>query len=139
MLKGTETIRVDWSADSGNPPGSALKGTFWIVPTMGFAVLRSERSRRPTPSSSWKTIEETVCEDFVRVGELWLPSKATRKQSQYWDDGEYEPETRELHATFAAWKINQAVDAATFRLEFPKGTLVTDTIRDLRYTKGKLE
>lgn len=137
-MDGRSTVRIDWSMEDVDPPHSGLSGSFWIAPDLGFAVVRSERSRRPNSSVSWKVIEETVCEDFIQVGELWLPRKASRKENRFWDDGEYETGTRELHAAFEGWRLNQSLDAKLFRLVFPKGTHVNDMVRGLRFKKGEI-
>jgi len=89
-IDGREAVRVEWSMDSMNPPGSAVAGVLWFGRDLGYAVIHSENSRRPTPDSPWKKIAESKCYDFALVGGVWLPCRITLVEHTYWDDGFYE-------------------------------------------------
>ena len=124
-VDGLDAVRVEWSMDSLNPPGSAMAGVFWIAPGLGHAVIRSERSRRPTPESPWTKIAALQCRQFASVGGVWLPGRITLVEHRYWDDGFYEFK-RDLDARFEQWKVDENLGDNWFRLEFPEGTKVTD-------------
>ncbi len=124
-VDGLDTVRVEWSMDSRNPPGSAMAGVFWIAPALGHSVIRSERSRRPTPDSPWKKIADLRCAQFASVGGVWLPRRITLVEHSYWDDGFYEFK-RELDTRFDQWKVDENPGDKSFKLEFPKGTQVVD-------------
>jgi len=139
VIGGRRAIRLDFTADSQNPPGSALKGTIWLAPEFGYAVLRSELERRPTPSSPWKPVSVVECGDYANVDAVWLPRWAKTVEHTYWDNGDYELK-RELSATFADWKVNQELKAGTFSLQFPKGTVVVDHTRGgVTYVQGRID
>lgn len=139
QVDGHGTLRVQWSADSANPPGSAFAGVYWFAPDLGYAPVRIERTRRPTPGSPWKKIAEFHCEGFKLVSGIWLPQKVALVAHSYWDDGSYELE-RELDAVFENWAVADKIDEKVFRLEFPKGTWVTDRVRGgSTYVKGRID
>jgi hypothetical protein len=138
-IDGHETVRVEWSMDSMNPPGSAMSGVLWFARDLGYAMIRSQRSRQPTPNTPWKQIAESKYEKFTCVGGIWLPGGVTFCEHSYWDDGFYELK-RELEVTFENWKVDEKLDEKFFRLEFPKGAWVMDHARGGSiYVKGRID
>lgn len=136
-VSGHDAIRLQWQADDQGAP-SARRGTYWTVPALGFAVVKSEMMRRPDPQSPWRVVEQTEAAEFSPHGSLWLPSKVKYIEHTYYDDGGYEL-TRETEVEFEGWEFNKTYSEDTFKLDFPDGTLVHDQRgRGLRYVKGRI-
>jgi len=138
-LDGVETVRLGWSADEPDRPGAARRGLYWIAPGLGHAVIRTQSSRRPGAEMAWKVVEENRSEGFREYHGIWLPSKVHYSAFRYSNDGNTYELAHEIIASFESWIINQTLDAKTFRLEFPAGTLVTDLLNGGRtYIKGAI-
>src|SRR5262249_49009543 len=137
-LDGVETVRISWSSDVSDHPGASRRGLYWIAPALGYAVVRTQSSRRPAVDMAWKVVEENRSEGFKEYAGVWLPARVHYFLYAYYDDGHYEL-SREIIASFKSWIVNQTLDAKTFRVEFPAGTLVTDFLNGGRsYVKGSI-
>lgn len=132
-----EALKVSWETPSQNPPGSAVNGTYWIAPAMGYSPLRMVFGRRLTPTAPWKEILRIENEGWLQVDGLWVPTKVGYTHHQYYNDGDYEL-VRELAATFEDWRLNRPVKDADYEIEFPDGTIVRDLLHDKTYVKGRV-
>jgi hypothetical protein len=133
-----EAVRLTWSVDK--PDGDALRGTYWIAPGLGYAVVRETMERRlKDPASPWREIVRKEGAGFDHVGGVWLPGRVSSTRHHYYDTGEYEF-GEELVAEFEKWAVNVPITDATFRLDFPDGTWVKDYTRGgEKYVKGKVD
>jgi hypothetical protein len=127
-VDGIEVVELNWDSQDLPPGQSARKGTLFVAPDFGYAVVRSERMLRPKPGFDWKPQIQVDNRDFVRRGPLWLPSKSHYSKHSYYDDGGYELD-QEYTVDFSDCVVNQPHRPETFQIEFPSGTLVTDRIK----------
>ena len=101
-------------------------------------VIRSQSSRRPAAEMAWKVVAESRSERFTEHRGAWLPAKVRSSSFRYGNNGSYEL-SNELICSFEDWVVNPPVDAKTFRLHFPAGTPVTDSVIGYRtYLEGAL-
>lgn len=139
QVSGYGTVRIDWLIEGApGPTGTAMKGSYWLAPSLGHAPVRTEMSRRVGSSGPWRTILSREAEEFTDHGGVWLPGKVVLKRSGAWDDGGYELQS-ELVATFEGWRVNHDVPPGRFEILFPDGTVILDETRGgERYVKGQI-
>ncbi len=117
--------------------GEAFRFVYWLAPELGHAPVEYDRLRKPSTTMGWRIVDHFVSQGFVEVEGVWLPSAIHVTEHGYNDDGGYDLE-QDFVATFEKWKINQRLKPETFRISFPAGAWVTDEIRGVTYTKGKI-
>jgi hypothetical protein len=137
LIDGVGTMRITWESEEIEPVGAARKGTFWVQPSRGYAVVRSEEYARVDPNSEWLFSMRYEWKSVKPVGYMWLPEEVRYKELRYRTDGSSEI-AHELTAHFTNWKINQPLRKNAFDLEFPDKTWVTDDITDRSYRKGAI-
>lgn len=136
-ISGYDVIGLKWQANDPDA-ASSRQGTFWVAPSLGYAVVKTEILRRPRTDLPWRKIQQTDASDYVLVGGMWLPAKASYEEYLYYDDGGYEL-NRKTDAVFENWELNRKYPIKTFDLEFPDGTLVHDQrAESRRYVQGKI-
>ncbi len=139
VVDGIEAVRLTWEVDETGNRGSAGRGTYWVAPSLGYAVIRRERDRRPKSSMPWKLIELTESKRFQQVGDFWFPKEVHYSFFSYFPDGGYELR-KDTVASFEGWKTNQNLPKNTFHLNFPNGTDVADFTKSQvqRYVVGQI-
>jgi hypothetical protein len=137
LIDGVETVRIAWQSEEIEPVGAARKGTFWVQPSRGYAVVLSEEYARKDPNSEWLFSMRCEWKSVKPAGYMWLPEEVRYKELRHRTDGSSEI-AHELTAHFTNWKINQPLRKDVFELEFPDKTWVTDDITDRSYRKGAI-
>lgn len=133
-----EAVIIDWAYDnSAGPPGTAVKGSFWLAPSLGFATIRAEMNRRVGPNGPWRQVLLREASEFAQHAGLWLPGRVVYRRSNAYDDGGYELEA-EIDVKFEDWRVNSDLPPGTFVLDFPDGTGVADQVRNVKFIKGRI-
>ncbi|MGC8641275.1 MAG: hypothetical protein ACP5XB_15530 [Isosphaeraceae bacterium] len=139
LMDGVETVRIAWEFESTGPdaPGSGRKGLFWVQPSRGYAVVRSEEQARAAPNSPWQPFMFREWKSMSKVGDVWLPGKVTYREMANFT-GRAPEIVHEATAIFDRWKVNQRLPKAVFELKFPDKTWVTDRVNGRTYVKGAI-
>lgn len=114
----------------------------WIDPAAGFATRFSETSRRDEDSGAVTAgIKSRDLQSDLRevAPGIWLPFvMVSVKYSQASDAAAQEMSVEERHDTVAVrLAVNDDVPDSLFKLSFPPGTVVSDTVRDVAYVVGE--
>ncbi|WP_435008590.1 M56 family metallopeptidase [Tundrisphaera lichenicola] len=122
VIDGRQTVRLAWATSQNfgtNPAG--LRGLVWVVPSLGFAVVRSESAQDSTQVGMMhgRRFWRKSAGDFEVVGGVWLPRKVeSRFVEMGWTQGP--PATsRELIATFEDYRVSLELPDDTFHPNFP--------------------
>ena len=127
VIDGTESIRLDWHADDPAPAKSSRRGSYWVAPALGYAILRYSEERRPSPDMKWRPTLEIESREHELASNLLVPGKIHYREYSYFNSGRHELMI-EVDAIFSNWKVNHPIPAGAFKLPFPKGAYVRDLI-----------
>jgi hypothetical protein len=135
-----DAVRVAWLVEHvpNQPTDSGRRGTFWLVPELGYAPIRIVFERRPTPEAPWKETDRIESDDYVESDGLWVPGRVRASLYKYYDADLHHELTQECSVVFSEWKLNQQLNDDAFQLEFPDGTQVLDSVRNARYIQGQV-
>jgi hypothetical protein len=137
---GHEALRLRWTSEGRTPADGSHRGTYWIAPALGYAVLGSVVEWRRNAQSPFLEVMRIECDDFTEVDGLWLPGSARMVEHTVFNEDGAQELKREILADFENWALNRDLPAETFQLEFPKGTTVTDYTRGgVTYVVGRID
>lgn len=137
-VNGRMTVKLTWN-HRDEQSGAGRRGTFWISPSLGYAVVKTAEESKIGEGKPWKLVRQRDFFKFREVGGIWFPGKVVlAEHSYYLKDGAYEVR-QQLVGEFSDWKVDSPVDEATFTIDFPKGTHVQDYVAGGRgYQVGEI-
>ena len=139
MIEGRDTVKLSWIVPQKDGD-IGQRGTYWIAPSLGYAVVRIEEDSKVGPNLPWKPVKNLSLAGFHEVGGLWFPASGRLVDHNYYvKDGGYEV-SKELAAEFTDWKLDIPVSDKMFLYVFPKDTLVDDYVSGNRtYRVGAID
>jgi hypothetical protein len=135
-IDGEEVVDLRIAWNPRDPVGSELQFDYLLAPKKGFATIRYEHHWRPGDGMKSRVVERRTMKGLTEHAGLWLPASSDVKTFIY-DNNGFDSD-RETAVTLSQVKVNSRHEQSDFKLQIPDGTVVSDEIRSISYTKGKI-
>jgi hypothetical protein len=137
MIDGYACVGVSWdSATAKTVSPIAIRGTYWICPELGYAVVRFETESRPTADAPWKTSSLIRSKEFVKVENSWIPRTVNYDDYSYYKEDLHHTPHSSITASFEEFKVVPKFASTDFTPTIPDGSMVRDDVRNTTYRKG---
>lgn len=135
IINGYECYGLSWDSTRGaETPASGVRGTFWVAPGLGHAVVRHEVQYRPSADAPWRPSATIDSRDFRLSGNHWVPGRVEYEDYGYYEKDLFHELRMSLTADVKEVSASPAIPAGTFSLKVPAGYRVVDESRRLSVT-----